>query len=173
MWYRCIFGRDDGGVDIISRTAIYPDAAAEKAGYEAWATEEFGADAAWTIVSIEDLAAHRQQNGGRYFRAAWYYVVGGEAHTGSLGLDITRARAILREHIREVRKPLLEALDVEFIRAQENGDSTTDIVSRKQVLRDLPQDAAIDSATTATELLATWTETLLSARSTAGRSHPR
>jgi hypothetical protein len=52
--------------------------------------------------------------------------------------------------LREERKPLLESLDVEFIKAQETGADTSDIVAKKQALRDAP--ATVDSMTTVEEL---------------------
>jgi len=71
-------------------------------------------------------------------------------------IDMPAAREILRERIRVKRAPLLAALDVEFLRAQEAGADTADIVSRKQALRDLPQAPAIDAAATPDDLLAAW-----------------
>ncbi len=45
--------------------------------------------------------------------------------------------------MRNVRKPLLAALDVDFQRAQETGASTSTIVTKKQALRDQP--ATVDA----------------------------
>lgn len=65
-------------------------------------------------------------------------------------VNIVKAKEITKDKLREERKPLLEALDVEFIKAQETGADTSDIVAKKQALRDAP--AQVDSMTTIEEL---------------------
>jgi len=71
-------------------------------------------------------------------------------------VDMTKARDIKRDMIRAERKPLLEQLDVEFMRAQEAGDIQKQalIADKKQSLRDVTADPAIDAATTPDELKA-------------------
>ena len=53
----------------------------------------------------------------------------------AITVSIPKAKDVHKEHLRADRKPKLEALDVLFIRAQEAGSDTTDIVSKKQQLR--------------------------------------
>jgi hypothetical protein len=65
-------------------------------------------------------------------------------------VNIDKAKEIVKDKFREERKPLLEALDVEFIKAQETGADTSDIVAKKQLLRDAP--ANVDSMATVEEL---------------------
>ena len=60
-----------------------------------------------------------------------------------IGINTATAKAIHKEYMREARKPLLEALDVEYQRAQETGASTTAIIAKKQALRDQP--ATVDA----------------------------
>lgn len=62
------------------------------------------------------------------------------------GLDITKDR------LRAERTPKLQALDIQFMQAQEAGSSTTDIVAKKQLLRDAP--AQVENLTTVEELKA-------------------
>ena len=52
---------------------------------------------------------------------------------------MNKAREIWRNKWREARKPLLEALDVEWMRAAEAGDAArqNEIVEKKQHLRDV------------------------------------
>jgi hypothetical protein len=71
-------------------------------------------------------------------------------------VDMTKAREIKRDMIRAERKPLLEKLDVEFMRAQEAGDTALqqEIAAKKQALRDATVDPVIDAATTPDELKA-------------------
>ena len=77
------------------------------------------------------------------------------------GIDMAKAREIHKTKIREARSPKLAELDVEFQRALETGASTTDIVAKKQALRDAPADSGINAATTADELKAQWKTDIL------------
>ena len=78
-----------------------------------------------------------------------------------IGINMSKAKDIHRDNVREARKPLLAAKDVEYTRAQETNADTTAIVAAKQALRDAPAAAAIDAATTADELKAAWDTSLL------------
>tara|TARA_R100000149_G_C5798528_1_gene86839 strand:- start:200 stop:637 length:438 start_codon:yes stop_codon:yes gene_type:complete len=71
-------------------------------------------------------------------------------------INITLAKDIWRNKIRNARKPKLEELDIQYMRAQEAGEDTADIVAKKNKLRDFPAKAEIDSATTVEELKAIW-----------------
>ena len=53
-------------------------------------------------------------------------------------IDINKAKEVWKDKIRSARKTILEQLDVDFIKAQEQGNDTTSIVADKQTLRDLP-----------------------------------
>ena len=77
------------------------------------------------------------------------------------GIDMAKAREIHKNKIRIARKPLLEALDVEFQKAQETGASTTDIVAKKNALRDAPADSGIAAASDADALKAQWKTDIL------------
>tara|TARA_R100001440_G_scaffold1320_1_gene4381 strand:- start:896 stop:1156 length:261 start_codon:yes stop_codon:yes gene_type:complete len=77
------------------------------------------------------------------------------------GIDIAKAREIHKNNIRAAREPLLNALDIEFQKALETSSSTTDIVSKKQALRDAPADSSIDSASNEAELKAQWNTSIL------------
>ena len=68
----------------------------------------------------------------------------------AIQVNITKAKDIIKDKLRAERKPLLEALDVEFIKAQEAGTDTTAIVAEKQRLRDITNQ--IDNMTTVEEL---------------------
>ena len=91
----------------------------------------------------------------RDFRGAW-------SLSGSvISEDMDKAKEIFKDKIREVRQPLLEAKDVELMKALEAGTSTTAIASAKQALRDAPAASAIDSASDMTALKAAWDTSLL------------
>ena len=69
-------------------------------------------------------------------------------------ININKAKEIWKDKIRVARKPKLEELDVEFIKAQETGADTSAIVVKKQELSDYPTQ--VDSATTTEEIKAVW-----------------
>lgn len=73
-------------------------------------------------------------------------------------IDITKAKDIWKDKIRDARKLALEKLDVDFMRATEQGNDTTSIVNDKQTLRDLPSQ--VDTATTTDEIKAVWNDML-------------
>ena len=67
-------------------------------------------------------------------------------------VDIAKAKVITKDRLRADRKPLLEAQDILFMKAQEAGTSTSAIVTEKQRLRDITNQ--VDSMTTTTQLKA-------------------
>ena len=69
-----------------------------------------------------------------------------------INVNITKAKVITKDRLRADRKPLLEAQDVLFMKAQEAGTSTTAIVTEKQRLRDITNQ--VDSMTTTDQLKA-------------------
>ena len=77
------------------------------------------------------------------------------------GVDMAKAKEIHKTHIRNERTPKLAELDIEFQKALETGASTTDIVAKKQALRDAPADAGIASASDADALKAQWKTDIL------------
>ena len=76
-------------------------------------------------------------------------------------IDMAVAKEIHKTNIRNARTPKLAELDVEYQKALETGASTTDIVAKKQALRDAPADSAIDSATDESGLKAQWNTGIL------------
>ena len=77
------------------------------------------------------------------------------------GVDMAKAREIHKNNIRRAREPKLAELDVEFQKALETGASTTDIVAKKQALRDAPADSGITAASDTDALKAQWNTTIL------------
>jgi len=65
-------------------------------------------------------------------------------------ININKAKDITKDRLREERKPLLEAQDIAYMKAQEAGEDTTAIVTEKQRLRDITD--TVDSMTTLDEL---------------------
>jgi len=67
-------------------------------------------------------------------------------------INFSKAQNMTKERLRVDRKPLLEAQDILYMRAQEAGDDTSAIVTEKQRLRDIT--VQVDSMTTLDELKA-------------------
>jgi uncharacterized protein YdaT len=65
-------------------------------------------------------------------------------------INLEKAKEITKNRLREERKPLLEAQDVAFQRALEEGSDTASIVAEKQRLRDVT--TLVDTVTTLDEL---------------------
>jgi hypothetical protein len=82
-------------------------------------------------------------------------------------INVDKAKEIQKDKLREARKPLLEKLDVDFVRALELGSDSEEIKTQKQALRDvtnLVTEAEITGTTVTeitTELKAIWDEDLL------------
>ena len=74
-----------------------------------------------------------------------------------IAVSLTKAKAITKDKLRLDRKPLLEAQDVAFMKAQEAGTSTSAIVTEKQRLRDITGDY-VDDMTTTNQLKAATTD---------------
>ena len=70
----------------------------------------------------------------------------------NITINMDKAKNITKERLRQERKPLLEAQDILFMKAQEEGSDTTTIVAEKQRLRDITN--SVDSCTTTDELKA-------------------
>ncbi|NBR25354.1 MAG: hypothetical protein EBU08_16565 [Micrococcales bacterium] len=71
-----------------------------------------------------------------------------------------KAKAIWKDKWREVRKPLLASLDIEFMKAVENGNSQkqAEIASKKQALRDVTLIEIVGN--TPEEIKAVWPSVL-------------
>ena len=80
----------------------------------------------------------------RHFRNAW--AISGKV----IAEDMTKAKEIFKDKIREVRTPLLEAEDVVYMKALEADDASakTASVNKKKALRDAPAAKAITDADT-------------------------
>jgi hypothetical protein len=88
----------------------------------------------------------------RHFRNAW--TLNGKV----ISEDMTEAKKIFQNKIREVRTPLLEAEDVAYMKALEVDDASakTASVNKKKALRDAPAASAISNADTIAKLKAAW-----------------
>ena len=93
----------------------------------------------------------------RHFRGAW--TLSGDV----ISEDMTKAKEIFKDKIREVRKPLLEAEDVVYMKALEADDSSAKSasVTKKTNLRNAPAANAITNASSISGLKSAWDTDLL------------
>ena len=62
-------------------------------------------------------------------------------------VSLAKAKALTKDKLRIERKPLLEAQDVAFMKAQEAGSDTSAIVTEKNRLRNITGDYVDDMDT--------------------------
>ena len=96
----------------------------------------------WRIIQDADIIQDRT------FRNAW-------KDTGNkLEVDMPKAREIHRNNLREKRAERLSQLDVDYLKADEIGDTVkkNEIKKAKQALRDITTHHSIEAATTPEEL---------------------
>jgi len=115
------------------------------------AAKDVPAGKSYTIVEDSQVPTDRS------FRDAWIF------SDDIIQVDMTKAKDLMRNKIREVRKDLLESEDITFMRAVETADVDAQAASaaRKQALRDAPLASAISNASNVTALKAAWDTSLL------------
>ena len=104
-----------------------------------------------------DTASASSIPSNRHFRNAW-------SLSGTvISEDVTAAKVIFKDKIREVRGPLLQAEDVVWMKAAEANDSDGKVasVAKKKKLRDAPAASAITSADTIDKLKGAWDSDVL------------
>ena len=93
----------------------------------------------------------------RHFRGAW------SLSGTTISEDMTAAKVIFKDKIREVRAPLLDAEDVVYMKALEadDADAKAASVTKKTNLRNAPAATAITNAADIAALKAAWDADLL------------
>lgn len=131
---RIIYTNDDGGVSIvIPAEGVTLDKLLEK-------SVPNGAD--YEVVAVSEISSDRT------FRNAW------EKGAGGIATNLVKALVIAQDNVRGVRTTKLEELDVLAIRADEVVDATAkaEIVAKKNIARDSPDDPRLSVAQTEAEL---------------------
>ena len=145
-----IIQRKDGGISIVHPA---PKSKREDETEEQWLDRVF-AKATPKRAIFEDIDKSKVPLD-RTFREAW-------THNGrGIEIDMPKAKAIHVERWRLARKPLLDALDVEYMRALEDGNTVkmAELKAKKQALRDVTKiDLLV--VTTPDELKKVWPEIL-------------
>ena len=93
----------------------------------------------------------------RHFRGAW------SLNGSVISEDMTKAKEIFKDKIREIRAPLLEAEDVVYMKALEadDADAKAASVTKKTNLRNAPAASAITNAADIAALKAAWDTSVL------------
>jgi hypothetical protein len=93
----------------------------------------------------------------RLFRGAW------SLSGSTITEDLTAAKVIFKDKIREVRTPLLAAEDVVYMKALEGADTDAQAasVTKKNALRDAPANSAIANAANIGALKSAWDTSVL------------
>ena len=96
----------------------------------------------WKLMEDDKVIKDRE------FRNAW------RADGDSVKIDINHAKEIHKHRLRYFRKPLLEALDIEYQKADETQDSAkkAEIAAKKRALRDITKHPLIEGAETIEDL---------------------
>jgi hypothetical protein len=133
---------DDGGVSILRFVAPQLPKEAPSAYYARMAQ---GVPADALDVHLVDLASIPTD---QTFRAAW------RNRGGQIFVDMDHARELHRDRLRQERGEELLRLDVEFMRALEQGDEVQkqEIIARKRALRDATHHPCILTAQTPEQL---------------------
>jgi hypothetical protein len=147
-----VIKRSDGGIAIMNlvgtaaEAALSPEQSDKIVAFEIgkWTADHRARVVAWREMPAEALPPDR------YFRNAWT----DETPERIVDIDMSKARKIHRNHLRRLRAPKLAALDIDYQRADEVGDTQLkqEIAKRKQALRDVTCDPAIETAQTPEEL---------------------
>ena len=128
---RIIYTNSDGTVSIITPAGDVNDA-----------IKDVPSGLSYEIVEDSVIPTDRS------FRNAW------KQNSKTIETDMTKAKEIHKDKIRIARTPKLAELDIEFQKALETSSSTTDIVAKKQLLRDAPAASGISPAASEADLKA-------------------
>lgn len=150
---RILIQKPDGEIDFLHPS---PRARAAFKGTDeeflaALAAKRVPVGCTWAAIDESDYPGEH-----RAYRRAW------RANSGRIEIDLDAAREIHRNRIRSARKPVLEHLDSEWMKAMGQGDAAKAAVveAKRQALRDAPASTEIDSAKTIDDLKAVWPEVL-------------
>jgi len=120
----------------------------------------------WKAVNPGEYVSHREMPDAaipkdRSYRDAWADTTPDPV----IDIDMTKAREVHKDKLREARKPRLEGLDVDYLLADEAGNASQKaaIATQKQALRDITDHPDIAAAQTIDDLKAADIDTLLAA----------
>ena len=147
---KIIYEQDDGTVAIIipNLKEINPETGVEYTIDEI-AMKDVPSGLSYDIVEDSAIPTDRS------FRNAW--IQSGK----TVVEDMPKAKEIHKTNIRLARTEKFKELDVDYQKATETSADTSDIVAKKQALRDAPAASGITTAVTTTELKQQWDTNIL------------
>ena len=147
---KIIYEQDDGTVAIIipNLKEINPKTGVEYTIDEI-AMKDVPSGLSYDIVEDSAIPTDRS------FRNAW--IQSGK----TVVEDMPKAKEIHKTNIRLARTEKFKELDVDYQKATETSADTSDIVAKKQALRDAPAASGITTAVTTTELKQQWDTNIL------------
>ena len=109
------------------------------------------------VTSVEASGVTKPSD--RHFRNAWIL----NSDKDVIIENMAAAKILMRDKIRDARSGLLAALDVEYMKALEAGNSSAqaEAKNKKQALRDAPAASDIADARTISQLKAAWPTSIL------------
>ena len=141
---RIIYTRLDGGVSVvtpnINTNEILTEEEAVQRAFDKLPSSAINPQ----IVEADTISSDRT------FRNAW------EKDEKVIKTNMTKAKDMTKDRLREERKPLLEAQDILFNRALEDSADTSAIVAEKNRLRDITKQ--VDGMKTLKQLKAATTD---------------
>jgi hypothetical protein len=132
MSKRIIYTNSDGGFSVIIPA---PDA---NLSIEQIAAKDVPPNTQYKIVDVSEIPTDRE------FRSAWEHV------QEKIEINFDKAKKITKQRLRDERKPLLAAQDVEYLKALEVNGDTSEIIKEKKRLRDITK--LVDGTTSLQEL---------------------
>ena len=109
------------------------------------------------VTSVEASGVTKPSD--RHFRNAWIL----NSDKDVITENMAAAKILMRDKIRDARSGLLAALDVEYMKALEAGNSSAqaEAKNKNQALRDAPAASDIADARTISQLKAAWPTSIL------------
>lgn len=167
---RIIYTRPDGGLSVVTPVInthtlvngvvvpVREDVSEEEALERAIAKLPNFAKKDFQIVDSSEIPTDRT------YRNAWKAAVGRVDH------DMEKCREIHKDRLRALRAPKLLTLDVEYMKADEAGDSAkkAEIAGKKQALRDTTKHPGIAAAVSVEELKLAIPDGLMEGRGNGG-----
>lgn len=143
---RIVYTRPDGGISVVIPTG--------EVSLDTVLALDVPADA--TNVEVTDVTSVPND---RTFRDEWVYKGDADCwQAGAVGISKTKARSKHMDRIRAIRDRELAKLDVEYQRADEqaNASKKSEVATKKQALRDIPQSFDLTVADSPEALAALW-----------------
>jgi hypothetical protein len=132
MSKRIMYTNTEGGISVIIPS---PDS---DLTIEQIAAKDVPPNTDYKIVDVSEIPTDRE------FRSAW------ENSDEKIEINFDKAKKITKQRLRDERKPLLAAQDVEYLKALEVNGDTTEIIKEKKRLRDITK--LVDGTTSLQEL---------------------